>query len=302
MSAASQQRTKRTSETWKTAFRPRQLGQYVNDHTLFRDKDGRYRLLGITSATGSHSGEKYFIEAVADSIDGPYRETRKLFTEEPNRGFKYAPHVVRDGSVWHLFFAPGTIHHYTSTDGIEWVRAKPAVRPTLRRFFPALRDPMVFRDRGRWLMYLTDAHNRISVYESKDLYDWEYRGAALTVGSGYPRSLNSSCESPFVFEKDGTYYLATTVVPGRLSGAAHWRSYNHTVVLASKDPLQFGVLSTGPEGTARVVDTLDTHAPELVRDEHDDLWVTSAGWKGWPRPPGVEDGTLAIRRYELPRG
>lgn len=48
---------------WKILFKPEKFGDYVNDHTIFRDASG-WRLIGITGKkNGGPSSERYFINA-----------------------------------------------------------------------------------------------------------------------------------------------------------------------------------------------------------------------------------------------
>ncbi|RMF19622.1 MAG: hypothetical protein D6760_12965, partial [Deltaproteobacteria bacterium] len=54
---------------WRTLFRPRQAGDYVNDHCLFRDASGRWRLWGITGpGPGDYRREVRFAQGV---LSGP---------------------------------------------------------------------------------------------------------------------------------------------------------------------------------------------------------------------------------------
>jgi hypothetical protein len=46
---------------WQSLFRPREHGHYVNDHDIYRDAEGRWRLVGITSRSdGDFRAERYF--------------------------------------------------------------------------------------------------------------------------------------------------------------------------------------------------------------------------------------------------
>ncbi|MCJ7772048.1 MAG: hypothetical protein MUP22_02825, partial [Desulfobacterales bacterium] len=51
---------------WKLLFRPKMHGYYVNDHDVYKDAEGNWRLVGITSKTdGDFSTEKYFTVGVS---------------------------------------------------------------------------------------------------------------------------------------------------------------------------------------------------------------------------------------------
>ena len=83
-------------------------------------------------------------------------------------------------------------------------------------------------------------------------------------------------ESPFVCERDGTYYLLIgpdyegLVRSKRETGRYDRAAYRRTRVIASDDPLSFDL--------ADQVATIDAHAAEVVRDESGGWWVSHCGW------------------------
>lgn len=276
---------------WKAMFAPKTFGNYINDHSLFQDADGGFRVLGISSLKDGGRGEVSFIEGVAENPFGPFRETRSILAKIPHRGPKLAPHIVQHEGRYYLFFGPKTIWRLSSVDGVHWEDPRKVIRGS----FPGLRDPMVLRIGSGFLLYATDWNNRVSVYESTDLSVFrKCSEPALTVSKGYPRSLNSSPESPFVLPYNGQYYLFTTIVPGQLQRGEHLRHYNNTIVVRSKNPRHFGRLSTGVDNTAVIAGRVFTHAPEIFA-ANGRLYITSAGWRNRPRPQGVSDGILAVR-------
>jgi len=69
---------------WKTLFRPEKYGSYINDHTVFQDNGGDWRLVGITSLSdGDFNDERYF--AVGVSPDFP--PTKEMVEQEPVADF-----------------------------------------------------------------------------------------------------------------------------------------------------------------------------------------------------------------------
>jgi hypothetical protein len=65
----------------------------------------------------------------------------------------WAPHVVRDGGRFHLFWSPHCLHHMTSEDGVHWRAPRVILDPPRHRFF---RDAMVREVApGQWLLYAT---------------------------------------------------------------------------------------------------------------------------------------------------
>lgn len=37
---------------WQLLFRPERCGNYINDHSIIKDRDGKWHLFGITSMEG----------------------------------------------------------------------------------------------------------------------------------------------------------------------------------------------------------------------------------------------------------
>ena len=107
-----------------------------------------------------------------------------------------------------------------------------------------------------------------------DLVHWSGRHVVYTdpmegTGAG-------PTESPFVFERDGRWYLLigpdyeALVRPFAETGRYDLSAYRRTSVLVSDDPMHFDV--------ADRVATIDAHAAEVIVDEHGGWWVTHCGW------------------------
>ena len=203
-----------------------------------------------------------------------------------NGGLKIAPHVFIDKNEYHLFFAsPFHIQHWISDESLKWRHLKPAVISP----WPMLRDPHVIKENDVYYLYLTDFANRISVYESKNLDSWKSVGTAFLLTKD--RSLNSACESPYILKLDKVYLLFTTIVP---SPFRRKRNYCKTLVFYSGNFLNFGNFP----GNAKLVCYLDTHAPEIIEDGND-LFITTCGWKGFPKPKGAQKEGVYIRKIRI---
>lgn len=279
---------------WKQIFAPSEVSKYVNDHTIFLDRSGRYRLIGTTSSKDyAFFRERFFIEAVSDTIDGKYRETAAIFKNEPHLGVKISPFVFfsEEDNLFHLYFGPGKISHYISMDGTNWSYQGIAIKT----IWPLTRDPFVIRWNDKYLMYLTGSNNRIIAYESTDLTKWNFVGSPLRLGFGAPRSLNSACESPTVLAHKDKYYLFTTITPALVGTKNH---YNNTLVFCSDSPLDFGQYSTKDGSGQNVVGRLDAHAPEIFLDQ-DKIFYTTCGWAHMPKPKGVSDNGVFIREMKI---
>jgi len=235
---------------WRPLFRPTQAGDYVNDHTVFRDASGRWRLLGITGpgrgdydaevrlaqgrapdralprATGASSGTSApaATASEASSLAPPIRPlgfgevlaAGGMKEDEAVADYRqpaWAPHVVRDDAdLFHLFWSPHRLAHAVSVDAAHWYRRADAIARPSGWFF---RDAMVLEvARGQWLLYATSRgwwYSAVDVYQSFDLDHWQRIGTAWQAQRGSERNaLVSSAESPFVVARGGRYYLSIT--------------------------------------------------------------------------------------------
>lgn len=282
-------RTPVVAGPWRTLFRPRHTGAYVNDHAIFRDARGGWRLLGITShSDGDHRAERWLVHAACADFppQGGMRE------EEPvaDRGeLAWAPDVVREGDCWYLFWSPHRLHRMTSADGVRWRDHHVVLRAPAHRFF---RDATLLRVAGgHWLLYATGRgrfFSRVDRYQSFDLESWQYAGAALRTGLGSERnSPFASTESPQVTCHEGRFYLGVTYNNGTWfwHGAGlvlhrWWRraSYEETLVFHADNPYEFGRYR-GRRRAPSLVTTLRAHAPRWVHDaQRDAWWITTGGW------------------------
>lgn len=280
---------------WRPLFRPTRFCQYVNDHTVFKDRQDNWRLIG-TAGPGNYAfyKERSFIQGLTPNLLQEMNETGLPFASTPSPGIKIAPYVFRDKKKpeFHLFFASlETIFHYLSSDGQNWQKTDPAVRS----IWPYLRDPHIIKTDQNYFLYLTDFGNQISLFKSPDLYSWKKTGTALKLGRGIPRSFNSSCESPFIFHFQNQYFLFTTIVP---SPFGRRPNYNHTVVFSSSDPTNFGFFSKDKNNTSQIVNDLNAHAPEVINDDGK-LFLTTCGWKDFPKPRGITQEGVFIRRIKF---
>ena len=279
---------------WQPLFLPQKLCSYVNDHTIFKDGQNKWRVLG-TCGNGPYNFllEYFFIDCQADTPLTNMQEVRKVFHRHLKKPIKISPFVFFDHhtKIYHLYFGHRNILHYTSKDGTDWQAEKPAIKSS----WPYLRDPHIIEYADNYLMYATDIHNKITVFRSKDLYHWRRTGVALRLGNKVPKSVNSSCESPFVLKYGDEYLLFTTIVPSPFGRRKH---YLDTHVFISKDPLHFGHFSQDQKNTAHLIAQLETHAPEIIHYQNK-YFVTSCGWKGFPKPKEVKEEGIFIRELEI---
>lgn len=275
--------------SWQYLFRPSQHGDYVNDHTVYQDGEGNWRLVGITAhGDGDFDAERYF--AVGSSEQFPPPEG--MLEESPVADFgelAWAPHVIREEERYHMFWSPHQLHQMDSLDGIAWGNYQLSMPAPKNKFF---RDPMVLQvATGQWLLYTTARgtyFSQVDIYQSFNLTEWQYIRSALTSSWGSERnSPFASMESPFVSQYRGRYYLSLTYNndsyfwPGILMLFKIWpdaKGYNDTLVFHSDNPYDFGVYR-GKDRSPTLLTHLETHAPEFVYHPQKDEWyITTAGW------------------------
>ena len=279
----------RISGEWKKLFLPTKSGFYLNDHTLFRDVKGDWRLIGITSKTnGDYGQEKTF--AVGCSPDFP--PEGMMQEQAPLADFgelAWAPDVIEHEGKWHLFWSPHKLHHMSSEDGINWQEHSVLLEKPYHKFF---RDPMIYRvAESQWLLYTTARgkyFSRVDIYQSFNLKEWQYIRPALCNGWGSRyNSAFASTESPFLVPFRDSFYLSvtynngSTFISGLLLLLKKWpkpETYNDTYVFYADNPYDFGVFR-GEKRTQTFFTRLEAHAPEWIEDPFSGEWyLTTAGW------------------------
>lgn len=292
----------RIAGPWRPLFRPTRSGDYVNDHCLYRDARGHWRLVGITGpGAGDYSRERRLAVGVSETFPPP----AGMREDEPVADFgelAWAPCAVRaEGTYW-LFWSPHVLRRMGSRDGITWGGPEVVLASTQHPFF---RDATVVEVApGQWLLYATARgrfFSRVDVYQSFDLRHWQYIRPALRTGLGSERNAPmASTESPCVVRRDGRWYLTVTYTNDTGGLAAlllslrvllRKASYNDTLVFHAESPYDFGCYR-GRRRAPTLLTTLEAHAPRLV--EHPDTgewWVTTAGW---PWAATLTSGEVAV--------
>ncbi|MGK5084895.1 DUF2961 domain-containing protein [Bdellovibrionota bacterium FG-1] len=254
---------------------------YVNDHSLVQGKDGRWHLYGIYHQEPFDPEHEFdFVHAAStqptENLSADL-STMKLsvegivLTKDASIGehHLWAPHIIQEGDRYLMAYQSGGIDNdqaqirlATSSDLTHWARV--GSEPLFTDICVA-RDPMIKKWGDLWTLYYTrcdDIHSRrsgVAYRTSLDLIHWSEPKMALVL-SETPEMFNSGyTESPFVFEKDGWYYLSVTSYP------IEW---NATMVYRSRSPFSF---------PASLFSRLEAHAAEWLSDPDGGLWMTSAG-------------------------
>lgn len=267
---------------------------YINDHTFVRDHTGTWHLIGITQVEPlDPKTELHLAHATAPDLHGPWTKQPFCLSTDPALGetHLWAPHVIHHDDRYRMFVCAGgaspalyRIHLATSEDCWTWER-HPA-NPVIVDGFEA-RDPMVLRVDDRWIMYYTatlsgtdePSPHIVAAAESDDLIHWS--GRHVVYADELIGTMAGPTESPFVVERDGTYFLflgpnfraqVESFRTGRWK-MQEWGDvpgYRGTTVLASNDPLSFDA--------ADQVGYLDAHAAEVIVDVDGSTWVSHCGW------------------------
>jgi beta-fructofuranosidase len=261
---------------WKMLFEPKECGNYINDHCFFKALDGKYHIFGITSFQGATvSGEKYFAHGVTDSLDVPMKEEKPAI----DRGtLAWAPCVTEKDGNYYMIYGPSPTQLAVSFDLYEWYNYPIILKN--EPLFAAHRDHFVLKVEDVYLMYVVGTKDRqgvVTLFESKNLLEWDFAGYALTSGPDAPLQCAwGPMESPHVVKVDNMYYMLLTYTD------CSSENYHNTLVFASENPRCFGEYN-GEKGGAIPVTKLYAHAPEILKDG-DDYYITTCGWKGYELP------------------
>lgn len=274
---------------WSALFHPQISGNYMNDHTIYQSKDGKWHIIGITAfGDGDFSKEKYFAHGVCESL--PFTEGAVMEELDPvadNGHLAWAPCVFSNAGQFYMWYSPHMAYCESSSDGNSWIkRDEHNFLPYHRQF----RDPMVLKAADdQWLMYATARvgyYSTMDVYQSFDGIHWQYIRSALHTGFGCERaSALASTESPFVMKYKDNYYLSLTYTNDSffwspvLVSKQKYRdkeSYNDTLVFSSQNPYDFGKYR-GRKKPSSLVNTLRAHGPEYIED-NGKWYVTTCGW------------------------
>ena len=277
---------------WRVLFRPEKTGCYINDHSLVRSADGKWHLFGITQLGESHNPEmeRYFAHGSGDTLSGdaPWVEHGSVCNDGTRA---WAPGAVAHEGRYFMFYGPSPTKLCVSRDLFHWMG-----EPVVMGGAPceaAHRDHMVYKlEDSTWLLYATGLDEKgmgaISVFVSHDLINWHFvRYALRTSGDSALRPAWGATESPFVFFREGWFYLSITYTD------CQRKNYQDTVIFCSVNPFDFGVFDADrPEES--VVQRFKAHAPEYVYDEKDGHWyMTTCGWPGFDIP---HEGAVSVAR------
>ena len=275
---------------WQVLIRAEKCGNYVNDHTLFRDANG-WRLIGITSKGGGPPMERYFINASGSSLTQQFSERGAIIDTGT---LSWAPCVIKEKNLYFMYYGPSPTKMAVSVDATEWMGYEIKLSAP---FLACHRDHYVIKTgESEWLMYAagitTEGLSSISCLKSTDLYNWSFCSYALRCGENAPlKTPWGALESPVVIKRDGLYYLFVTYTD---SGD---KTYSDTLVFVSENPLDFGEYNANGSGAVPVA-KLFAHAGEVIC-ENGKTYITTCGW---PEKPIPNPGCVSIAELEWVEG
>jgi hypothetical protein len=248
-----------STRNWSGSLVP-ELPHYC-DFGICQNSIGQWHVLGFQAVgTLEQPQMDRLFHFCSDRLTGPYRQLPPVDFGYDRRSIVSSPYFLHLGSRTLMFYdcipPPRTgdstsIRIATPNDvGFEhWVEIA-ALHDRGRR---NSRDPHVIWDESssRFLMYYASTividgteHNEITARTSSDAISWTDPITVLGTPPGY-----EAPESPFVLERDGTYYMW-------ISAASDWSRMS---LYASRDPLHFG------DVTADRIEEQPGHACEIVQ-------------------------------------
>jgi beta-fructofuranosidase len=269
---------------WRPLFTPVRTGVHVNDHCVVRAQDGRWHVFGITKPTPEldPQAERWFCHGSGHSLAAAEFKERGRVCDFGRRA--WAPTAAFNGEFWVMLYGPDLLQAAVSDDPLldHWIEVPASV--TGAPLGGVARDGMILPlDDDTWLLYSTGKRGHegaVSVCVSENLLDWRFVRFVLRTTPEAPKQPPwGATESPFVFERDGEYWLSITYTTS-MDGPA---GYHETLLFRSPNPFDFGTYSGREEEVAA---RIYAHAAEYIVDPDTGQWyVTSAGWHGKPSAP-----------------
>ncbi len=256
------------------------------DFGIWQAADGTWQLWSCIRHTKHPGRTRVFYRWEGRNLTDPDWEPKGITfrgdgTIGETVGGMQAPHVIRHGGLWKMFY--GDYRHICvahSSDGKTFEKQLTNGMAGLFNEGPRAhaRDPMLLRVGPRWFCYYS-AHpagrHGIWLRTTKDFDQWSEPRQVYTGGQAGKEWWNFEC--PHVIRHDGWFYLFATqnYKPGA----------QQTSVYRSADPTWFGI-----DDDANFVAHLPVAAPELIR--HDGQWYLAA------LNPGLDGIRITKLRFE----
>ncbi len=208
--------------------------------------EGEYQLFHC-KAKGESFKDVFFENSFEDMEKTLYPGERP--DEKPEL---WAPHLMKYQGKYNVIYSPQEMRRVESTDFANREKA-----PELFRCNdPEARDPYIYEEDGKfYCLYIDD--KRLMYRVSDNMTDWSEEKILQA-----PFFKDCHTESPFLFKRNGVYYLLWTVYDGRNS------CYDYRTFVFAGETFE-ELFDFAP------ITMLKAHAPEIVTDSDGNCYLLS---------------------------
>lgn len=232
----------------------------TNDHTFIRDDGGRWHCFGITrpwtAGDNSHAGEGLCFHAIAPEGTFAQAATFQSWRDLPKISVGdcgWAPAAIKIGQEYCLIGSH--LGRVASVDLMSWTD-----QGIMNVKGGDDRDPYTMYWNGTYYLLRCNG-NGINLVTSKDFLNWSDPRVIFK-----PEKESYQTESPVIIPYEGLFYLFWTL----------WDTEDKTT--SGYCPRTYVYCSESPEdfhGRPQVTE-LTVHAPEIIRDESGQWFISSA--------------------------
>lgn len=234
---------------------------FTNNHCFIEDKSGKLHWFGINNPYPPQGKElyryhPYIGHLTSDEATKNWKREEMALNEINNTEYLGAPYVIyHEESNRYAMVVETLLDNIRrlevawSDDLYNWERTYKAILPN--DLWISSRDPHIMKgpDDKYWIHIVSTGNKGVKQSQvlrirTKDFVNFEAPETILGINDNNFATL---IESPFVYERNDTWYLFFTY--------AH-RRYTETIVIASHDPNYF-------DYDKNVITTLFSHAPEI---------------------------------------
>jgi len=188
------------------------------ENIVYDEITGHYWMVFANYRSGSYGVGLVWSDTPADATS--WHWYGNVYTQEG--GGSFAPHIIKEGGTWYIFFAVLPNIVYITCPTINGTYSSPTVVLTRSESWEAYRvdEPYIFQQNdGMWIMmYMGDygsAHEQIG-YATADIITGPYTkfSGNPCIPFGPPGSFDAgTVADPWVYEYHGVYYIGYTVSP-----------------------------------------------------------------------------------------
>ena len=191
----------------------------VHDPTLFKDRDTYY--VFSTGILNPDDPGGIFARRSRGTLEGPWESLGEIalpeWTLDYDVNHLWAPHVVKRGKTFYLYYSASSFGVNTSAIGVartrtpgdlgSWEDLGPVLTSDASVNYNAI-DPMVFKDRGQWWIAFGSFWDGIKLQRLASMT--EPVGEIYSLARRAPDVEFNPIENPQIFKKGRYYYLMTS--------------------------------------------------------------------------------------------